>query len=139
MLLLDTNILSALMLPRPPAAVMQFKTRAGRQRLVTASVCVAEILAGILVLPSGRRRHELNRAARRLFTEFMAGDVLDFDVAAAEVYAEMYAGRQRAGRPGATFDLMIGAIAATRGAKIVTRNAADFAELGIRVINPFED
>ena len=65
------------------------------------------------------------------------GRVLPFDSAAALAYAGLFAVRRRAGRPAATIDLMIAAIARSQSASLVTRNVADFAGCGISVIDPW--
>ena len=105
--------------------------------LFTTAVCQAEILSGLAVLPQGRRRSELEAAAWAMFLEDFGGRVLPFDTVAAEGYAEIYARRRRAGRPGATADLMIAAIARVHGASVVTRNVADFDACGVAVLNPW--
>ena len=65
------------------------------------------------------------------------GRVLSFDSAAALAYAELFAARRRTGRPLATIDLMIAAIARSRSVSVVTRNVADFSGYGIPVIDPW--
>jgi predicted nucleic acid-binding protein len=64
--------------------------------------------------------------------------VLPFDTAAAVAYAGLFAARERAGMPAATLDLMIGAIALTNGASVVTRDTGGFEGCGLTVINPWE-
>jgi hypothetical protein len=71
---------------------------------VSAAVCQAEILAGLAVLPEGRRRFELETAARAMFLEDFEGRGLPFDTAAAEGYAEIFAARRRAARLVTTID-----------------------------------
>jgi predicted nucleic acid-binding protein len=105
--------------------------------LFTAAVCQAEILAGLVALPEGRRRSELEAAARVMFLEEFGGRVLPFDTVAAEGYAEIFAARRRAGRPVATIDLMIAAIARAHGARVVTRNVTDFEVCDVPIVNPW--
>ena len=106
--------------------------------LCTAAPCQAEILAGIAVLPEGRRRADLAAAAEGMFAEDFAGRILPFDAAAATAYAALFAARRQAGRPVATIDLMVAAIAGARGARVVTRNVRDFSGCGIEVIDPWQ-
>jgi toxin FitB len=138
MFLLDTNVLSAMMdqLPLPVAAWL-----AGTpERFVyTASICQAEILAGITTLPDGRRRRGLETTARTMFDEDFIGKIWPFDNDAAKAYAEIFAVRRNAGRPTQPPDLMIAAIALTRDAAIVTRNVGDFDGCGVAVVNPWDD
>lgn len=88
-ILLDTNVLSELMRPRPDPTVMDwFADRTGDLFYVTA-ITRAEILLGIALLPAGRRRDFLAAAADEMFGQDFAGRCLAFDAAAATRYAEV--------------------------------------------------
>src|SRR5271155_3824188 len=89
------------------------------------------------VLPQGRRRASLEAAANAMFGEDFAGRVLPFDSEAAIAYADVFSARRRAGRPAATADLMISAIAHTKGASVVTRDIGDFEDCGLTLIDPW--
>ena len=106
--------------------------------LFTVAVCQAEILSGLAVMPSGRRRAELEEAARAMFADDFAGRILPFDTETAARYAEMFAARRKAGRPSGTVDLMLATVARVRGASVVTRNVADFEGGGAAVVNPWD-
>jgi toxin FitB len=137
MFVLDTNILSAMMAPSPAPEVAAFVSGQPADLLFTASICQAEILSGIAVMPEGRRRFNLEDAARAMFLEDFEGRVLPFDMEAAVAFAEIFAARRRAGRPPATVDLMIAAIASCHKASVVTRNANDFEACGVAIVNPW--
>jgi toxin FitB len=134
---LDTNILSALMAPNPVPEVATFVAGQPAELLFTASICQAEILSGIAIMPEGRRRLALEAAARAMFLEDFEGRVLPFDMEAAIAYADIFAACRRTGKPAATVDLMIAAVAHCRNASIVTRNIADFEACGVATINPW--
>lgn len=138
MFLLDTNVLSEMMRVTPAPAVAAWVAAHPAEQLFTATPCQAEILAGIAVLPEGRRRIELETVARAMFAEDFADRLLPFESEAATGYAALFAARQRAGRPPATIDLMIAAIARVWGASVVTRNVADFSGCGVAVIDPWQ-
>jgi toxin FitB len=138
MFLLDTNILSAMMTPKPVPEVAAFISGQPVELLFTATICQAEILSGIAILLEGRRRLGLEAAARAMFSEDFEGRVLPFDSEAAIAYADIFAARRRAGRPAATADLMIAAIAYCCNASVVTRNAADFGGCNVAIVNPWE-
>jgi predicted nucleic acid-binding protein len=72
-----------------------------------------------------------------MFLDDFEGRVLPFDTIAAEGCADIYAQRRRAGRPDATADMMIAAIARAHGAWVVTRNIADFDACGVSTVNPW--
>ena len=138
MFLLDTNILSAMMRAGQAPQVASWVSGQPAEVLFTTAVNQAEILSGLAVLPPGRRRSGLEAAARAMFLEDFEGRVLPFDMPAAAAYAEIFETRRRAGRPTATVDLMIAAIARATGASVVTRNIGDFEGCGVGVINPWE-
>ena len=137
MMLLDTNVLSAMMSVQPVREFSDWMLGQRSEELFTAAVCQAEILSGIAILPAGRRRSGLEHAARAMFADDFGGRVLPFDTAAAAAYADLYAARRGSGRPAGTIDLMLTAIALVRGASVVTRNIADFEGVGVAVINPW--
>lgn len=139
MLMLDTNMLSVMMSVEPARKVADWILDQRSEALFTAAVCQAEILSGIAILPSGRRRADLEQAARAMFADDFQGRVLPFDTEAAAAYAEVFAARRNVGRPAGTVDLMLAAIARVRGASVVTRNVADFAGVGLTIINPWDD
>jgi predicted nucleic acid-binding protein len=137
MFILDTNILSAIMGARPVPEVAAWIAGQPEDRLFTTAICEAEIWSGLAILPEGRRRLDLETAARAMFTEDFSGRILPFDTAAA-VYGEIFAARRRVGLPTATLDLMIAAIAVANGASVVTRDSSGFAGCGLTVIDPWQ-
>jgi predicted nucleic acid-binding protein len=138
MFLLDTNVLSAMM-NDIPSVVADWLVGTPQRFVYTASICQAEILAGITALPNGRRRNQLETTARTMFGEDFNDKIWPFDSAAAEGYAEIFAARRRVGRHTKPTDLMIAAIALSRDAAVVTRNVGDFDGCGVTVINPWDD
>jgi len=137
-IVLDTNVLSELMRPAPSERVVRWVAAQPTTSLYTTSITQAEILHGIMLLPSGRRRIALEAAAEAMFSEDFGGRVLPFGSEAAHPYARVAAERRRAGRPISHFDAQIAAIARSAGAEIATRNVADYDACGVQVINPWE-
>ncbi len=138
MFVLDTNVLSAIMGARPAPEVAAWIAGQPDDALFTTTICQAEILSGLAVMPEGRRRSALETAARAIFTDDFGGRVLPFDTAAAEAYADIFAARRRAGRPAAPLDLMIAAVAHARGASVVTRDIGGLADCGVPIIDPWQ-
>jgi toxin FitB len=66
--------------------------------LFTTALSQAEILSGLAIMPDGRRRRDLEAAARIMFLEDFDGRVLPFDMKAAAAYGDIFASRRRAGR-----------------------------------------
>jgi predicted nucleic acid-binding protein len=137
MIVLDTNVLSELMKPRPAPAVIDWMAAQPAASLYTTSITQAEILYGLMVLPRSRRRSALEDAATSMFTEDFGERILGFGSDAAPAYARIASDRRRTGRPISHFDAQIAAIARFMGAAIATRNTADFEGCGVTVVDPW--
>lgn len=138
MIVLDTNVISELLTPSPNPTVVGWLSRQHPSSVFTTAVTEAEILYGLRLLPEGRRRRDLEAAILPIFSEDLAGRVLPFDRAAADLYAAIATSRRSAGRPISQFDAQIGAIALSRGASLATRNVADFESIGLSIVNPWK-
>jgi len=137
MIVLDTNVISELLRPKPDGAVESWLADLPPASVFTTAITEAEILYGVHLLPDGKRKNELLAAIGPIFAEDFAGRVLPFDEDAADAYAKLAVARRQAGRPISQLDAQIAAIAASRGAAIATRNVSDFADIGVAVINPW--
>jgi len=135
--LLDTNVLSELLRPRPDGAVLAWFAQQPANSLYVSAVTQAEMLLGAQLLPAGKRRTQLERALDAMFTEDFGERVLSFDVAAAAAYAKVVVTRRRVGRPISQFDAQIAAIALSHRASLATRNIADFEDCGLMLSNPW--
>jgi predicted nucleic acid-binding protein len=136
--LLDTNVLSETMKPRPAAAIAAWMRAQPLRSLFTAAICQAEILAGIAIMPIGRHRAELEAMALAIFSQDFDGRILPFDAQAASAYAELFAVRRQIERPIETADLIVAATARAHGAAVVTRDTSGFEGCGLTLINPWE-
>jgi predicted nucleic acid-binding protein len=138
MIVLDTNVLSEAMRFEPVDSVERWMRAQLATDLFTTAICEAEIRHGIALMPVGRRRVALEQSVARIFAEQFAGRILAFDSAAAGAFAEIAAGRQQSRRPISSLDAQIAAIALIHNAAVATRDTDDFANCGIKVINPWE-
>ncbi|MGD0103112.1 MAG: PIN domain-containing protein [Rhodopila sp.] len=134
---LDTNVISDLMRPKPHPAVLGWVAAQPRATLYTTDINRAEILYGIAALPEGRRRAALAAAAEAMFAEDLAGRILPFDGAAASRYADIVVARRRAGNPIEGFDALIAATALAAGASVATRDIGGFDGCGLTLVNPW--
>jgi predicted nucleic acid-binding protein len=137
MMVLDTNVLSETLRPKPADSVRRWLETQPPETLFTTSIAEAEILYGLALMPTGRRRTALQRAVEEIFAEDFFGRILPFDSAAARRFADIAAVRRQSGHPISEFDAQIAAIAATHGATVATRNVDDFADCGVQVISPW--
>ena len=138
MIVLDTNVLSALMRKAPEGPVVAWLDRQPAESVWITSITMFEARLGLALLPSGRRRQVLEAAFARLLEEDLQNRVLDFDSAAATEAASLAAERQKAGRPVDMRDTQIAGIALARRATLATRNVRHFADLKVPVVDPWE-
>jgi len=138
MILLDTNVVSAVMARAPDAAVVAWLDRQETLALFLSAVTVAEIRYGLQVLPEGRRRSSLEDRFAKFLAEGFSGRILPFDAEAAQHYGEIMAARRGAGRPMSILDGQIAAIARAHRLAVATRNVRDFELCGLEVVDPFE-
>src|SRR5512139_1617474 len=122
MILLDTNVLSALMRDTPDPAVVHWLDNQPAESIWTTSVTVFEIRTGIELLTPSRRRKRLDEMFAQLLSEDLDGRVQSFDLAAAIAAGTVAASQQRSGRSVEIRDMQIIGIAASRRATIATRN-----------------
>lgn len=136
MIVLDTNVVAAVMSPSSFAAVEPWWRDVDGAQLYMTSITRAEIRYRIRRLPEGARRDDLSARADAAFAA--AGErMLSFDSAAADRYGWVVAERERRGRPITVLDAQIAAICLVRNASLATRNVKDFTGIGLRVIDPF--
>ncbi len=137
MILLDTNVLSALMQGDPDAAVLAWLDGLPAESVWTTSVTVFEVRFGLELLVAGRRRQRLEEAFAKALEDDFEGRVLPFDQSAANSAAVIAAKRRRAGRPVEVRDVQIAGIAAARKATLATRNVKHFEGLGVAIVDPW--
>lgn len=136
-LLLDTNVVSELVAKAPEPRVLHWMADQAPSRLFLSVVTLGELTKGVARLDPGRRRERLARWLAEDLPAQFAERVLPFDQAAAVRWGEMMAEAERRGRPRPAVDPQIAATAAQAGLGVVTRNTADFADLGLDVVNPW--
>lgn len=136
MILLDTNVLSALMRQVPDQKVVAWLDQQARTSVWTTSVTVLEIEFGVQILAAGRRRTLLTEAFEELLAR-IGQRVATFDVAAARHAGDLMAIRHRKGRPVDLRDTMIAGIALAQHATLATRNTVHFEDAAIPLVNPW--
>jgi toxin FitB len=136
-IILDTNVLGALMRSVPDAAVVRWLDRQPAESVWITSITLFETRFGLALLPSGRRRQRLESEFDRLLREDLENRVLDFDSAAATEAASVAAARQKSGRPVDIRDTQIAGIALARHGTLATRNVRHFADLEISIVDPW--
>jgi predicted nucleic acid-binding protein len=136
MIILDTNVLSALMYVTPERDVVAWLDRQPRTSIWTTAITVLEIRFGLQVMASGKRRSALMQAFEEVL-EKMGHRVIAFDADAAQQASDLMASRHKKGRPGDLRDTMIAGIVLAQHAALATRNTAHFDDISVPLINPW--
>ena len=131
--LVDANVLSEPTRPLSDARVLAWLQRNERE-IAVDPVILGELRFGILLLRAGRKRATLERwfdsGVRRIHC-------LPWEARTGLKWAELLARLRASGRAMPIKDSLIAATALVHGLTIVTRNHSDFANAGVRVIDPF--
>ncbi len=138
MIVLDTDVISELMRRERHPNVRAWLRAQPVEALATTAITLAEIGYGLARLPDGRRRFELEASFQAFVDRGLGRRIFDFDARAAQVYGDMVAARDAAGRPFRGFDGLIAAIARAREATVATRNIAHFEGSGVPLVDPWE-
>ena len=138
MILLDTNVVSALMKPTPDNTVLAWVNQQESEELFLSSITLAEIDYGLRILPEGRRRRDLMERFSVWVEQGFDRRLIAFDPPAATMYGELMAHRRSIGRPMSVLDGQIAAIARAYRMTVATRNTGDFEECGVEIVNPFD-
>lgn len=137
MIVLDTNVIAVLMQPRRPETVMNWLNSHPKESLWTTAITIFELVSGIEQAANAQRRPELQTAFNNAVRAVLQGRILSFDSAAAYESASLFAERKRHGRAVEIRDTQIAGIVRARKATLATRNTRDFADAGIKLIDPW--
>jgi len=136
MIILDTNVLSALMQQVPEPKVVRWLDQQPRSSIWITSITVLEVCFGLQIMPAGKRLSLLMQGFEAVL-ERIGGRVAAFDAAAAREASDLMASRRRKGRPGELRDTMIAGIVLAHHAALATRNMAHFDDISAQVVNPW--
>jgi len=137
--LIDTNVVSEMMRPRPEPRVAGFLDSIADEGLGLASITVWEVLDGIGRLAPGRRRRGLADRFHDLLDELFEDRIIDWTLADAQACARIMEEKRRRGEPldDHVPDAFLAAAACTRGLTVLTRNTGEFRNTGVETVDPW--
>jgi hypothetical protein len=135
--LLDTNVISEWVKPRPDPHVVGWLAETDEDRTFLSVASFAEIRRGIELLPGGRRRDRLAQWLAEELPNRFEGRILPIDRRIAETWGVLTARARRAGVPPGSIDAFFAATAHAHGLTLVTRNIKDFGSLRIPLLDPW--
>lgn len=136
MIVLDTNVLSALMRQTPDTQVIAWLDRQPRSSIWTTSITLLEVRFGLQIMAAGKRRSALMEGFAAVLSK-LGQRVIPFDAAAAQQAGNLMASRHKKGRPIELRDTMIAGIVLAQHATLATRNTAHFEDIAVWVVNPW--
>jgi toxin FitB len=136
MIILDTNIISALMRDPADRVVLDWLDRQPRTSIWITAITMLEIHFGLEIMADGRRKLARVKAFSQLIDETLERRIASFDAAAARETAALIGARQRRGEPRDLRDSMIAGIALARRAVLATHNVKHFDDADIEIIDP---
>jgi toxin FitB len=137
LIILDTNVVSEPLKRNPSAAMLEWLDRQSPATLYLTTISQAELLAGVLALPAGNRRAELQKVINNELAALFANRILPFGERSAVAYAQLVAAANATGNPIHFADAAIGAIALEHNFILATRNERDFKGTAVKLLNPW--
>jgi len=137
--LLDTNVVSEWVKPRPNSGVIEWLASADEDRLFLSVATLAELRYGVERLPAGRKSAQLQEWLETELRNRFEGRVVVIDEAVAAFWGKLLAKADAARRPIGAMDGFLAATAAVHQMTLVTRNEMDFAGAGIKTFNPWSE
>jgi len=133
MYLVDANVLSEPTKPAPSGRVVHWLS-ANERNLVVDSIILGELCIGVLALPRGRKRTQLEQWFAAIAQTV---NCLPWDAAISRRWAELVVDLRRKGDAMPLLDGMIAATALQHNITVATRNTRDFGKAGVKVVDPF--
>ena len=131
--LLDTNVISEWVKPRPDPHVVAWLADTDEDRTFLSAISFAEIRLGIELLPEGLRRRQLALWLAEDLTARFEGRILPVDLPVARKCAALHVPDPLEDR-----DSLIAATALVHGMTVVTRNTVHFQRTGVALLNPWQ-
>jgi toxin FitB len=138
MIVLDTNVISALMRKEPEKPVVKWLDAQPAPSVWITAITVMEIRFGLHSMPKGRRQEALLRSFELMLENMIEDRIASFVAEAGIHAAQLMAQRKRSGRPAEVRDTMIAGIVLANRATLATRNTQHFEDLPLTVINPWK-
>ena len=132
--LLDTNVISELVRPKPAKSVLVWFENIPSEALHISVLTLGEIRKGVEHMPDGARREKLRLWLEHDLADWFDTRILPVDMAVADRWGRLLA---LVGRPVPSIDSLLAATALHHELRIVTRNQKDFDYSGLEVVNPW--
>ncbi|GAB1233388.1 type II toxin-antitoxin system VapC family toxin [Ferrigenium sp. UT5] len=132
--LLDTNVISELVRPKPAKSVLDWFENIPSDALHISVLTLGEIRKGVEQMPDGARREKLRLWLEHDLADWFGARVLPVNMPVADRWGRLLA---LMGRPVPSIDSLLAATALHYELRLVTRNEKDFEYPGLEIVNPW--
>ena len=136
--LLDTNVISELVKPRPEANVTVWIEGTDESLLYLSVLTLGNIRRGIAVLPQSRRRATLEAWLDKDLCARFENRILDIDQEVADRWGLLTAAARNSGIVLPVIDGLLAATALEHNLTLVTRDTGQIPSMGVAVFNPWQ-
>ncbi len=136
--LLDTNIISELVKPRPEPAVVRWVEEIDENLMYLSVLTLGEIRKCVAALPHAARRMQLEAWVESDLRLRFSKRILSIDEAVADRWGVLAGQAQKDGRGLPVIDGLLAATAIHHNLTLVTRKTSDLATTGAMLFNPWE-
>lgn len=136
--LLDTNIISELVKPKPEANVTEWVENTDESLLYLSVLTFGEIRRGFAALPQSRRRATLEAWLDKDLRARFEGRILVIDQEVADRWGLLTAAARDTGIVLPVIDGLLAATALEHNLTLVTRDTGQIPSMGVAVFNPWE-
>jgi predicted nucleic acid-binding protein len=137
--LLDTNVISEIVKPRPNAGLIAWLADVDEDRTFLSVITLMELRYGTERMPAGHKRKQLEQWLTHDLPVRFESRILSIDEQAADACGRLAAHSQAIGRPVETRDGLIAATAEAHGLTVVTRNVSNFKAVVKNLLNPWAE
>ena len=135
--LLDTNVVSEWLKPRPNPGVVEWLAKVDEGQTFLSVVTITEVRYGVERMAAGGRRRRLDEWLRAELLPRFEGRVIPVDISVADACGRLVARSEALGRPIEPRDAFIAATAEVYELMLVTRNASDFYPTLKEILSPW--
>lgn len=137
--LLDTNVISETVRPKPEPRVLEWLEHQSPEELYLSAMTIGELMRGACKVKEKARRDRLTTWIEEDLRRQFETRLLPFNDSSARIWGELMGNGDRTGKTPSAFDAQIAAIAMDRGLVLVTRNVTDFDKFELEILNPWDE
>ncbi len=135
--LLDTCLISELAKVKPDKRVIDWLTNENETNFYVSVLTFGELHKGIEKLPESRKKEDLHIWVENDLKERFRNRIIGVDLNISSIWGKIQGIAEGKGRPMPAIDALIAATGIAHDLVVVTRNAIDMEQSGVKLHNPW--